>query len=61
MILFGIVGALSENSSGEEKNFNYNTDFGFSTYINDDYLIVRKKQWGNNWISMRQNKPLLMI
>lgn len=43
--------SFSENSSGEDSDFTYNTDFGFSTYINNDYLIVRKKQWGNNWIN----------
>ena len=43
--------SFGENSSGEEKNFAYNTDFGFSTFINNDFLIIRKKQWGNNWIN----------
>ena len=42
---------FGENSNGEEINFNFNTDYGFASYITDDYLIIRKKHWGNNWIN----------
>lgn len=42
---------FDENRSGEEKDFKFNTDFGFASYISEDYLIIRKKQWGNNWIN----------
>lgn len=42
---------FGENCSGEEKDFHFNTDFGFASYISEDYLIIRKKQWGNNWIN----------
>lgn len=43
--------AFGNDSTGEEKDFLFNTDFGFATYINEDYFIIRKKQWGNNWIN----------
>lgn len=43
--------AFCENCCGEEKDFKFNTDFGFASYIREDYLIIRKKQWGNNWIN----------
>lgn len=42
---------FSENSSGQEQDFKFNTDYGFASYISGDYLIIRKKQWGNNWIN----------
>lgn len=42
---------FGENCNGEEKDFNFNTDYGFASYIKEDYLIIRKKQWSNNWIN----------
>ena len=42
---------FGENCNGEERDFSFNTDYGFASYIKEDYLIIRKKQWGNNWIN----------
>lgn len=42
---------FGENCNGEERNFSFNTDYGFASYIKEDYLIIRKKQWGNDWIN----------
>lgn len=33
---------FGENCSGEERDFNLNTDYGFASYVKEDYLIIRK-------------------
>lgn len=41
----------NNNGEAREVDFNIDTDFGVSTYIPYENFIIRKKQWGPNWVN----------